>query len=73
MREYGAREWFALARKRAGYTQKELAEKLGIHQSYLTLVERGRVMPLPMTAKKICEPLDVDWRRFYEEKEEKKG
>ncbi len=33
------------ARKEAGMTQQELAEKLGMDKSYVSKVERGMIMP----------------------------
>lgn len=47
------------ARKSAGLTQMELAEKSGIPQSYLSRLERGEHTPNAMTIEKIGRALNV--------------
>jgi len=47
------------ARVRAGYTQKELADKLGIHENYYARVERGEENPSLETLKKLTKILKI--------------
>lgn len=45
-------------RKERGFTQVELAEKLGVHQSHITRWESDRVRPRQQTLTKLAECLD---------------
>lgn len=49
----------ALLRKQRGFTQVELAERLGVIQSVISSYEVGRVRPSPEAIVKICESLDL--------------
>lgn len=49
----------AAIRKERGFTQVELAEKLGVIQSVVSSYERGRVRPHPDALIKIAEVLNV--------------
>lgn len=46
---------FKAAREYYGYTQKKLADKTGIKQEYLSLVESGKRNPKKETAQKISD------------------
>ncbi len=50
---YGAR--IEQARKLSGYTQKELAEKIGVNQSAIALYEKGQIIPSPDVLIKVAE------------------
>ncbi len=39
------REWMKQARKEAGLTMKESADKLGISESYYSMIEQGKRQP----------------------------
>lgn len=49
----------AQSRKERGWTQAELGEKLGVHQSHVTRWESDRVKPREKTLASIAEALDV--------------
>ena len=48
-----------MARKKAGLTQEELAERASISPTYIGFIEQGRRKPNPRTLQKICEGLGV--------------
>ena len=48
-----------LVRLRQGLYQHELAKKSGIHPTYISLFETGRVRPTQQQAAKIAEVLDM--------------
>ena len=54
-------------REQLGISQKELAEKADISQSFLCDIEQGRSKPSIDTALKIAKALDVDDIKFFEE------
>ena len=53
-------------RERLGISQKELAEKVGISQSFLCDIEQGRSKPSIDTAVKIADALDISDIKFFE-------
>ena len=53
-------------RERLGISQKELAEKADISQSFLCDIEQGRSKPSIDTALKIAEALNVADIKFFE-------
>ena len=53
-------------RERLGISQKELAEKVGISQSFLCDIEQGRSKPSIDTAVKIAYALNIDDIKFFE-------
>ena len=53
-------------RERLGTSQKELAEKVGISQSFLCDIEQGRSKPSIDTAIKIAQVLNVADIKFFE-------
>ena len=60
----GFGEFIKDARLEKGIYQEELAEKVGIKQSYLSRLERGeRNIDLAL-ALKLCDILEVDIRKF---------
>lgn len=48
-----------LARIRAGLVQSELADRIGVTQNYISLIETGKKMPSLKTFTKIARELDV--------------
>ena len=52
-------------RKSKGFTQQQLAEKLGINRSTLSLIEIGINKPSVKLAKKLGEILQVEWSKFF--------
>jgi ribosome-binding protein aMBF1 (putative translation factor) len=62
----GLRKWMGFvgdrirqARRKAGLTQKELAERSGLRQSHISRLERGRHSPSFVTVEKIAKALDI--------------
>ena len=53
-------------REQLGISQKELAEKAKISQSFLCDIEQGRCKPSIETAIKIAQLLDVADIKFFE-------
>ena len=53
-------------RERLGISQKELAEKVGISQSFLCDIEQARSKPSIDTALRIAEVLNIDDIKFFE-------
>lgn len=58
------------ARKAAGMTQKELAEKLGVSAPNISQYERGTKTPKIETVKRIAHALGVYWDTLYPEDEQ---
>lgn len=52
-------ENLAKARKEKGFTQKQLAEELGVYQKDISRWEQGKIEPGVLTLKKICEVMGV--------------
>lgn len=55
-------------REQLGISQKELAEKAGISQSFLCDIEQGRCKPSIDTAVKLAQVLDVSDISFWSAK-----
>lgn len=53
--EFG--EKLAKVRKEKGFTQKQLAEEMGVYQKDISRWEQGKIEPGVFTLKKICEIL----------------
>lgn len=49
----------SFARKRAGLTQEELAERAGIDRTYLSEIERGQANPTYQVLVRLSEALGV--------------
>jgi putative transcriptional regulator len=62
------REWLVVLRKEKGYTQKKLAQQIGISRSYYNDIEHGKD-PSGKVALRICEILDCDMEQFYKGEE----
>ena len=64
------RIWFKQTREDKGFTQEELAAKIGITRQHIGLIENGVVAPSVEVAKKLAAVLGFDWTRFYEDDDE---
>lgn len=62
--EYGPHTAILGARTREGLTQRQLAGKLGIAQSNLSAMERGKRPIGKEMAKRLAQALNVDWKVF---------
>ena len=49
-----------IERLRKKYTQEKLAEKTGITQKYINLIENGKTNPSILIVVKICMALEID-------------
>ena len=58
-------------REAAGFTQVQMANKLGITSQYYNLIENGHRRPGPEKAKEVGRILGIDWTLFYDEEDEK--
>lgn len=54
-------------RKKSGVSLKKLAEKCGITEQYICMIETGQRLPSVPVAKRIAAALGVEWTRFYEQ------
>ncbi len=52
-------EAIRIVRSRKGLRQRELAERLGLNQSFLSLVEKGKRQPTLKTVEKIARAMTV--------------
>ena len=59
-------EWLKAIRLEHGFTQKELAKKIGLTQSAYCNIERQNRRTCPETAKLIAKELGFDWTWFYD-------
>ena len=64
------RIWFKRTRKEKGFTQEELAAKIGVTRQHIGLIENGVVAPSVEVAKKIAAVMGFDWTRFYDDEDE---
>lgn len=55
-------------REQLGISQKALAEKVGISQSFLCDIEQGRCKPSLDTAVKLAKALKIKNIKFFEDK-----
>lgn len=53
-------------RKAKGYTQEQVAEKIGIEPPNISKLEKGAHFPLPENIEKIAKALDVDIRELFD-------
>lgn len=59
------REWLKVLRKKKGYTQEQLAERVGISLPGYSLIELGITRPSVETTKKIAKELQFDWVNMF--------
>lgn len=52
-------------RERKGLSQQALADQVGIHQTTLSGIERGKIRPTPEAAQKIASILGVGVRDIF--------
>ena len=57
------------ARKTAGLTQEQLAEKAGLHVTYISLLERNRRSPTLDSLFRICKALGISASSLIEKVE----
>ena len=53
-------------RKAKGYTQEQIAEKIGIEPPNISKLEKGAHFPLPENMEKIANALDVDIKDLFD-------
>ncbi len=63
------RQWLKDIRIEKGLRQKDIAEMAGISQPSYWQIECGLCDPTVDTAKKSAHALNVDWTRFFQDKE----
>lgn len=62
-----AGEKMAKLRKEKGWTQSELAQRLGVSQRMVAACEAGERRPSVDLAKRIGHELEMPWTEFFEE------
>ena len=60
--EFSALDVLLRARKEAGLTQAELAQRCGMDQGDISRIERGSTSPTARTLQRVAEALDADLR-----------
>jgi transcriptional regulator with XRE-family HTH domain len=58
------------ARLRAGLSQESLAEKAGLHRTYISLLERNKKSPTIGTLINICQALGISAARIVKRAED---
>lgn len=53
-------------REQAGISQEDLAERAGVHRTYIGGIERGERNPTLVTIHKLAEALDVPPKKLLE-------
>lgn len=61
------RIWLKTLRRKKGYTQEEIAEKLGMPKTTYSSYEQGHRTPSVETCKVIADELGVSWTIFFDE------
>ncbi len=61
------RKWLVVIRKKAGLTQKDVAEASGISPPAYYNIEKDLRNPSVRTTKRISKALGFEWQRFYED------
>ena len=61
--QFGAR--IAELRKQRNISQEELAERCGVHRTYIGSIERGEKSPTLNTIEKFAKGLDVEIVDFF--------
>lgn len=61
------REWLIRARIKKNLTQEELGKKVGVTSNCITQYEKNVRFPKPQILVKLCEVLEIDIKKFYED------
>ncbi len=61
------------ARKASGLTQEELAARAGLHNTYISLLERNRKSPTLDSLFRICKALGISASSLIEQVEKPQG
>ena len=56
----------AIMRKLQGYTQQDLADKVGVTRQQISAIESGKSFPRVSTAKAIANVLGIKWETLFE-------
>lgn len=59
------REWLIVARKNKGFTQEEVADKIGVTRTAYARYETGERTPVPSMAEKISHLLGIQKEYFF--------
>lgn len=54
-------------REKAGLSQQQLADQVGVGRTTITMIESGENTPSVDTAKKIGEVLGIEWSKLFED------
>ena len=61
------RQWLVDARKAKGFSQKEIAHRVGVSQPTFNNYEHNHISPSVPVAQRIALALGVEWTKFFEE------
>jgi len=61
------------ARKKAGLSQEAVADKAGLHRTYISLVERNKKSPTLETLFRICQAIGVSAAAVVKTVEDKRN
>jgi len=53
-------------RKRAGLSQEDIAEKVGIHVTYLSGIERGLRNPALLNIRRLAQALEIPTKELFD-------
>lgn len=56
----------AILRKLQGYTQQDLADKIGVTRQQISAIEKGKSLPSVSVAKSIATILGIKWELFFD-------
>ena len=60
-------------REKRGFSQEELADRAGLHRTYVSLIERGRRTASIEVVRRVAEALDTSMSKLIAETERKHG
>lgn len=59
-------DWMRDLRHKRKITMRQVAESIGVTESFISQVERGNKRPSIETAKKLADVYKVKWTKFFE-------
>lgn len=59
-------------RRQLGLTMKQVAERAGVSECLVCMVEKGKRGPSVKTAKKLAPVYGIEWAEFYRDDTEKR-
>ncbi|MEI7689827.1 MAG: helix-turn-helix transcriptional regulator [Candidatus Saccharibacteria bacterium] len=63
LKNFGSR--LSLIRKQKGITQEKLADKVGLHRTYIGFIEQGKRNPSIANINKVAKALDINLSELF--------